>query len=122
MEETTRIMRVPWVPRRGSSIANSWLLPLNGSLHLQRRPNAPGRKFFLTDAAQLALSFLAAGHRQNLLEDLPAHYFYGRSFEDNAGIDVHVVDHVIVERRVGRHFDRGSGLATKNGASARRED
>ena len=41
---------------------------------------------------------------------------------ENAGVDVHVVGHVVVERGVGGDLDRGGGFAAEDGASAGRED
>jgi len=40
------------------------------------------------------------------LEDLAADFFQRRAGEDCAGVDVHVADHVVVERRICGHLDR----------------
>src|SRR5262249_38932281 len=61
-------------------------------------------------------------HSQDLLENLPAHDVHRRAFEDNAGVDVHVVDHVLVHGRVGGDLDAGSGLAAEDAAAAGGED
>ena len=45
-----------------------------------------------------------------------------RAVQDHAGVDVHVVDHPFVHRRVRGHFDRGRRLASKAAAAPRRKD
>ena len=64
-------------------------------LHLKSRPNAPRGEFLLADAVDLALGLLAAGYRQDLLENLLADVVDRRPFQHVAGVDVHVVDHVV---------------------------
>src|SRR5262249_42159948 len=45
-----------------------------------------------------------------------------RAFENNAGVDVHVVDHVLEHRGVDGDFDAGGGFATEDAAAAGGED
>src|SRR5438874_8676560 len=80
----------------------------------QRRPDGPRRELLLADAVDLALGLLAARNRQNLLEDPPADFLHRRPAQNHAGVDVHVVDHVFVHRRVGRHLDRRGRLAAEH--------
>src|SRR5438105_1886391 len=76
-----------------------------GKNRSQRRPDRPRGEFFLADAVDLTLRLLAAGDRQNLFEYLPADNFHRRAFENDAGIDVHVVEHVMIKRRIGGDLD-----------------
>ena len=46
----------------------------------------------------------------------------GVPVENHAGVDVHVVDHVVVHRRVGGHLDRRRRFAAEDGAAPGRED
>src|SRR5439155_4241371 len=89
---------------------------------LERRTNAPRRKLLFPNAAHLSLGLLAAGDSENLLENLAAHGLDGRALQDNAGVDVHVVDHVLVHGRVGCHLDRRRRLAAEHGAAAGGKD
>src|ERR1019366_6923742 len=73
--------------------------------YLQRRPDRPRGELLLADAVDLALGFLAGGHRQDFLKNLLADGFHGDAFQDHAGINVHVVEHVVIERRVGGDLD-----------------
>src|SRR5262249_8701960 len=73
------------------------------------------------DARELALRALARRHRDHLFEDLTADRRDRRALEDDAAVDVHVVDHVAIHQRVGRELDRGHGLAAEHRAAARGE-
>src|SRR5580700_10217878 len=84
----------------------------------QRRTDLPGSEFLFTHAAQFALRLFAACDGQNLFEDLVADLLHGRAVQDGAGVDVHVVGHVVVERRIGGHFDRWGWFAAEYGAAA----
>ena len=42
-----------------------------------------------------------------------------RAVEDHAGVDVHVVDHVLVQRRVGGDLDRRRRLAAEDASRGR---
>ena len=47
----------------------------------------------------------AAGHVEDQLEEPAADALDRLAFQDRAGVEVHVVDHLLVHRRVGRHLD-----------------
>ena len=88
----------------------------------QRRPDLPGDEFFVAEAVQFAFGFFAAGDCEDLFEDFAADLFDAAAGEDFAGVDVHVVDHPLVHRRVGGDLDRRAGLAAVAAAAAGGED
>src|SRR6266404_5469547 len=68
----------------------------------------PRREFLLAHPIQLTLGLFAAGHGQNLFENLLAHLFDGRPFQNHARVDVHVINHVVVQGRIRGDLDGGS--------------
>ena len=66
----------------------------------------------------LALGLFPAGDGEDFFEDLAAGGFEGLAVEDFAGVDVHVVDHPLVHRRVAGDFDAGGGLEADAAAAA----
>src|SRR6478672_10050849 len=84
----------------------------------QCRADGPRGELLLADAGDLALGLLAACDCQDLLEDLVAHRFHRHAFEYLPGVDVHVPDHVVVKRCVGRHLDPRGRLAAEDAATA----
>ena len=89
---------------------------------LELRPHGPRHEFFVAEAVEFALGFLAAGDGEDLLEDLAADVVDAAAGEDFAGVDVHVVDHPLVHRRVGGDLDRRHRLAAEATAAAGGED
>src|SRR5258708_13920472 len=90
-----------------------------GFAALHHRADLPGLELVLAEAELLALGLLAASHVQDQLEDALAAFGHAlRAVDDGAAIDVHVVGHALVERRVGRELDRGRRLAAEDRAAA----
>ena len=83
----------------------------NWSMALQRRPDAPRGELLLAHAVLLAARLLAARHGEDLLEDTLAHRLDRRARQDHARIDVHVLAHVVVQRRVRRDLEQRRVLA-----------
>src|SRR5438105_1889871 len=87
-----------------------------------RSPKHPGRKLGAAEIETLALGRLAGCRFQHQLENALAALLHGfLAFEDGAAIDVHVVFHALVHRRVGGELDRGGGLAAEHAAASRGE-
>src|SRR5687768_724424 len=74
----------------------------------KRRAEWPRREFFVADAALLGLGLLARRDGDDLFEDALADLLERLgAVQNRAGVDVHVVGHVFVQRRVRRDFDAG---------------
>src|SRR5258705_13875720 len=87
---------------------------------LHRRAKHPGRELGTAEIKTLALGRLARGGLQHQLENALAALLYALlTVEDGAAIDVHVVFHPLVHRRVGRKLYRGRRFATEEAAAAR---
>src|SRR5438045_8369806 len=70
----------------------------------------------------LALARLTRGCRQDETKNLLARLVDGHpAVEDRAAIDVHVVFHALVKRRIRRELERRRGLAAVDGAASRGE-
>src|SRR6202035_4428980 len=81
-------------------------------------PEHPGREFGAAKVKTLALGRLAGGGLEHQVENPLAALLHGLlSVEDGAAIDVHVVFHALVHRRVGRKLDRGRRLAAEYAAA-----
>src|SRR4051794_16302371 len=89
---------------------------------LQRGPDGPGGEFFFADPAELAFGLLPGRDGEDLVEDLLADDLDGDAREDDAGVDVHVVVHVLKKGRVGGDLDRRRRLAAEDAAAAGGED
>src|SRR4029078_9125277 len=85
---------------------------------LHRRANLLGHIFIVAIAEQLRLAALAGSDLQDFFEYLLALGRDRHTVEYVAAIDVHVVDHALIDRRVGGELDRGRWLATIGGAAA----
>src|SRR5262245_50999205 len=88
----------------------------------QRRPDAPRGELLLAHSVQLALRLFPARYRQDFLKDLPADLLDGDALQHLARVDIHVAEHVVVERGVRRHLDRRGRLAPEHAPPAGRED
>src|ERR1700735_5182638 len=87
-----------------------------------RRAQHPWRKLSPAEVKALALGRLAGGGFQHEVENALAALLHGfLAVEDGAAVDVHVVFHAPVHRRIGRELDRGRGLAAKYAAASGRE-
>src|SRR5262249_43156260 len=75
-------------------------------------------KLLVADALDFAFGLFAAGDGDNLLENLRTDALDRRAVEDLAGIDVHVVGHPLVQRRVRGDFDRRSRFAAVTASPA----
>src|SRR5882724_9158732 len=79
----------------------------------------PRSELVLAIAELLALRRLAGGGGQHRPEDPLAHRReVGGAVEDLAAIDVHILRHAAIERRVGRELERGHRAAAETGAAA----
>ena len=65
-----------------------------------------------------AFGLFAAGDGEDFLKNFAAGGFEGLAVEDFAGVDVHVVDHPLVHRRVAGDFDAGGWLEADATAAA----
>src|ERR1700733_6626439 len=100
--------------RAGSPMTKGWPKPLSQQINaangLHRSPKHPGREFGAAEIEAFALGRLAGGGFQHQVENpLAALLHRLLAVEDGATIDVHVVFHTLVHRRVGRKLDRGWG-------------
>src|SRR5262249_13190577 len=84
--------------------------------------NLPRHKLVVPVPELFAFGFLAAGDRNYFVKNLAADALDAAAGQDFAGVDVHIVDHPLVHRRVAGHFDRRARLQAKAAAAARRED
>src|SRR5271154_6423762 len=112
--------------RAGSPMTKGWPKPLSQQINaangLHRRAEHPGREFGAAKVKTLALGGLAGGGLEHQVENpLAALLHRFLTVEDGAAIDVHVVFHALVHRRVGRKLDRWRGLAAEYAAAPRRE-
>jgi hypothetical protein len=84
-----------------------------------RSPKHPRRELRTAEIKRLALGRLARGHLQHQIEDARSALLHGLvAIKNGAAIDVRVVFHAPIHRRVGREFDRGRGLAVEHAAAA----
>ena len=63
-----------------------------------------------------------AGHVEDHVEEPAADVLDRLAFQDRTGVHVHVGDHPLVHRRVGRELDARRRLQPQHAAAARRED
>src|ERR1700728_3501783 len=86
---------------------------------LHRSPKYPGREFGAAEIEAFALGRLTGSGFQHQVENPLAALLHALlAVEDGAAIDVHVVFHALVHRRVGRKLDRGRRLAAEHTAAA----
>src|SRR5882672_11722602 len=133
--KTARNARHPTIPKRcarkfmfppfaGRIASGKWgtvpfATPYSPFAQLHRGPKHPRRKLGAAEIKTLALGRLARCGLQHQLKDALAALLHGLlAVEDGAAIDVHVVFHPGVHRRVGRKLDRRRGLAAEHAAAA----
>src|ERR1700692_4147523 len=103
-------------------MANGTLFATPYSPLSHRRPKHPRREFRAAEVETLAFGWLSGGGLEHEIKDALAALLHGfLAVEDGAAIDVHVVFHALVHRRVGRKLDRRRGLAAEHAAAARGE-
>src|SRR5262249_51851335 len=84
-----------------------------------RRAQYPGRELSAAEGKALALGRLAGSGFQHQVEDALAAFLHALlAVEDGAAIDVHVVFHPLVHRRVGGELDGRRRLAAEHAAAA----
>ena len=84
--------------------------------------DGPRREFFVADPLSFAFCLLATRYRDDLFEDLFADFFDSRPVQDSASVDIHVVDHVVVHRRVCGNLDARHRFAAEAASSTGREE
>src|SRR5450631_3367373 len=90
--------------------------------HSHRRAEYPWREFGAAEIKALALGRLARGGLEDQVENaLAARLHRFLAVEDGAAIDVHVLFHAPIHRRIGRKFDGWRGLAAEHAAAPRGE-
>src|SRR5437588_293839 len=85
---------------------------------LKHRSKCPGRELLVAEALQLALGLLSPRDLDQFLEDLAADVLDRDAVQNYARVDVHVLDHSLVERRVRCDLENGRGLESEAGAAA----
>src|SRR5947208_15193394 len=91
------------------------------SVRLQHRTESPRGEFLVAEALGFTFGFLARSNLDKLLENHPPHVLDGYAGEDYARVEVHVLFHSLVERRIGGDLENRSGLEPQTGAAARSE-
>src|SRR5579863_1577616 len=85
---------------------------------LHRRAQYPRREFGAAEVEAFALGRLPRSGLEHEIENALTALLHGLlAIQDGAAIDVHIVFHPLVHRRVGRKLDRGRGLAAEHAAA-----
>jgi len=79
-------------------------------------------QLLLADAGKFTLGLLARPHFQDHLENLFADRPHRPTFQHHAGIHVHVVGHMLIQRRVGSDLDAWARLAAEDASPAHGEN
>lgn len=86
--------------------------PAPPAVKLHHDTHLPGAEFQSADAVCLAAWLATRCDVQDGLEDLPSDVFHaGAPIGDDAAVDVHIIGHALVHRRIGGQLDARHGLA-----------